>query len=318
MVEEPVEKKSEAMNNGNNSNHGKGRERASSVGAETVPRPIYKAESTSKTIEYLAEKGNMPPSSYYDYKTQENGNPNPRMLRSNFYTLPQDPSTINSTGSLIGISLQPLSDVGPYDEMVPLIDEPKGPFRCSRCRCYINPYFTYDSKGSSTFCNLCKMENKLPTEMYAPVNQYGVRTDKNERYELHCGTYEFLASSEYHLRPNLVIPHYLLAIEMTYYTVSQGIFSQILSSLQSIISEIPSAEGSRIGIITYDNSMQIYKVPEDLTKELQIIQVTDANEVCMPLPLNDLCFKKLKKLVRLNFFNFFLKSNNLNLNLNIF
>ena len=77
------------------------------------------------------------------------------------------------------------------------------------------------------------MENKLPGEMFAPVNQFGVRTDRNERFELHCGVYEFLATPEYHLRPNLVIPHFLLAIEMTYFTVSQGIFSQVLSSLQA-------------------------------------------------------------------------------------
>lgn len=31
----------------------------------------------------------------------------------------------------------------------------KSPFRCGRCKAYINPYFRFDGSKTSTLCNIC-------------------------------------------------------------------------------------------------------------------------------------------------------------------
>ncbi|KAL4720103.1 hypothetical protein ACJJTC_018697 [Scirpophaga incertulas] len=71
--------------------------------------------------------------------------------------------------------------------------------RCRACRTYINP-FVYFVDAKRWKCNLCYRVNELPDEFqYDPVSKsYG---DPTRRPEIKSATIEFIAPSEYMLRP---------------------------------------------------------------------------------------------------------------------
>ena len=46
---------------------------------------------------------------------------------------------------------------------IPFIDYgEQGPFRCSRCKAYVNPYMKFIENGAKAVCNLCSFTNDVP------------------------------------------------------------------------------------------------------------------------------------------------------------
>jgi protein transport protein SEC24 len=46
---------------------------------------------------------------------------------------------------------------------IPYIDYgEEGPFRCYRCKAYVNPYMTFVEGGIKSVCNLCSYINEVP------------------------------------------------------------------------------------------------------------------------------------------------------------
>lgn len=55
----------------------------------------------------------------------------------------------NNTFIPFGVVVQPLADVGEGEEEVPLIYPlNEAPFRCSRCKTYINSFFQFTDSGN--------------------------------------------------------------------------------------------------------------------------------------------------------------------------
>ena len=68
------------------------------------------------------------------------------------------------SGIAFGVMVQPLAQPTQYDYSegypeVPQIDFLEdGPFRCSRCKAYVNPCFQFIHEGRKATCNLCLAE----------------------------------------------------------------------------------------------------------------------------------------------------------------
>ncbi len=45
-------------------------------------------------------------------------------------------------------------------EPVAVVDYPEGPLRCTRCKAYVNPFFTFIEGGAKFVCNICEMKNE--------------------------------------------------------------------------------------------------------------------------------------------------------------
>lgn len=172
-----------------------------------------------------------PPPSYSNFITRDDGNAGPRFVRASLYKVPTEESILNSTGIPLGIILQPFADCTQDEEAVPTIDYGDlGPFRCSRCRGYINPHWTWTQNGSNGVCNLCKMSNNVPKEFFSILDESNQRRDKYEKPELSKGVYEFIAPTGYSTRQP-VLPSLLFCIDVSSSSYLTGIFHQVLSSI---------------------------------------------------------------------------------------
>ena len=73
--------------------------------------------------------------------------------------------------------------------------------RCKKCRTYINPFVYWESNGRKWICNLCGVTNDTPPNYVSPLDANGIREDRDSRPELLYGSVEFIAPSEYMVRP---------------------------------------------------------------------------------------------------------------------
>ena len=254
------------------------------VDPDKIPRPEIDMQSSYAPKRFVTAEGQAPPASNLNFITIDNGVAGPRFVRASHYSLPPESSILNTMGAPFGIILQPLAEPTQDEEQVAIIDySAQGPFRCSRCKAYINPHFQWSDGGRIAICNICKMQNKVPSDYYTGIDEFGVRRDKLERHELCKGVYEFLAPADYHNRKP-VYPSIVICIDVSVASVTHGIFNQVLSSLESLLDYIPSPELTSIAIFTFDQTITYFQIPEDLTKELKVVAVSDIDDYCVPFP----------------------------------
>lgn len=256
------------------------------IDTDKIPRPDTNHESSYDPKNYVTSSLANPPPSYTNYITTDDGNAGPRYIRSSYYKFPTEDGLANNTQVPLGLIIQPLADPSADEEAVPVMDYgEQGPFRCNRCRAYVNPNWIFTQNGSIAVCNICRMNNEVPKEYYCPIDEVGNRRDKLEKPELSKGVYEFLAPSGYHTRA-LVTSNIVFCIEASSATYLSGIFHQIFSSLQSLLDYLPSPELTKICIVTYDTGINFFKAPDDLSKEMTVINVPDTETSCLPFPKN--------------------------------
>ena len=98
---------------------------------------------------------------------------------------------------------------------MPFIDyQDEGPFRCYRCKAYVNPFMQFIEGGTKSICNFCNYTNDVPVNYQSALNEFGQRRDQQQRPELLYGTYEFHAPKDYVTREPLM-PTYVFAIDVS-------------------------------------------------------------------------------------------------------
>ena len=266
---------------------------AHKIDVNQIPRPFVASEGSYKPIKYVTSNRTVnTPQSHQFFITNEDGNAGPRHIRASTYNLPSDPSVLNTTQIPLGLVVQPFADTSLDEEEVPLVYPTKAPFRCSRCKTYVNPFFNWIDNGTKAICNICKFSGEVPNEYFSSLDEPGKRKDRFERPELIKGCYEFVAPQEYLNKP-LCENFIMICIELTTVNIINGVFNQVISSLQSLIDHMPCPERTNLCIMTFDQYLNFYNIPQDLSKELQIVVVGELEESCVPLPVNKL-FLNLK------------------------
>lgn len=261
---------------------------AHKIDTNQIPRPFVSTENSYKPIKFVTSNHSaVPPQSHQFFITNEDGNAGPRHIRASCYTIPNDPSVMNSSQLPFGLIVQPFADTSIDEEEVPLIYPTKAPFRCSRCKAYVNPFFSWIDNGTKAVCNVCKFSGEVPNDYFCSLDEQSKRKDRFERPELMKGTYEFVAPQEYLNKP-LGENYIMICIELTTINILNGVFNQVISSLQSLIDHIPCPDRTNLCIMTFDQYLNFYNIPQDLTKELQIVVVGELEDSCVPLPVNKL------------------------------
>ena len=92
---------------------------------------------------------------------------------------------------------------------------PEGPVRCSECKAYMNPHMIWLDAGRKFACTFCGSTTQTPHDYIANTGPDGRRRDADERPELCCGSYEFVAGPQFqvqhptvHARRNAVMSHW--------------------------------------------------------------------------------------------------------------
>ena len=208
------------------------------------------------------------------------------------------------SGITFGVMVQPLAsftqvEINNGQTTIPEVsfEDKNLPFRCSRCKAYINPHFQFTSDGKKATCNLCLYVNDVPPAYYCALNEFGVRNDKEHRSELQYGAYTFTAPTIFtEKEPSR--QRYVFLLDSSIFSIQSGFFHQVLNSLKYCIDSLPQDQNIEVCLITYDTSLTFYSVNANC--EISLLHVGDIKDAFIPLPLSRLMLDVVKDRDRLN------------------
>ncbi|KAM6984006.1 protein transport protein Sec24A isoform 3-T3 [Tautogolabrus adspersus] len=201
-------------------------------------------------------------------------NCNPEVFRSTLTSIPQTQSLLNKAKLPLGLLLHPFKDLS-----LPVVTS-STIVRCRSCRTYINPFVTFLDQRRWK-CNLCYRVNDVPEEfMYNPVSRsYG---EPHKRPEVQNATIEFIAPSEYMLRPPQPAV-YLFILDVSHNAVETGYLNVFCQSLLDNINALPGDSRTKVGFITFDSTIHFYNLQEGLSQP-QMLIVSDIEDIFLPTP----------------------------------
>nr|XP_025038466.1 protein transport protein Sec24B [Pelodiscus sinensis] len=205
-------------------------------------------------------------------------NCNPDSFRCTLTNIPQTQALLNKAKLPLG---------SPFWLQLPLQEEWQLPVitsstivRCRSCRTYINPFVSFIDQRRWK-CNLCYRVNDVPEEfMYNPLTRsYG---EPHKRPEVQNSTVEFIASSDYMLRPPQPAV-YLFVLDVSHNAVEAGYLTIVCQSLLENLDKLPGDSRTRIGFVTFDSTVQFYNLQEGLSQP-QMLIVSDIDDIFLPTP----------------------------------
>uniref|UniRef100_A0A8I3Q9I1 SEC24 homolog B, COPII coat complex component n=1 Tax=Canis lupus familiaris TaxID=9615 RepID=A0A8I3Q9I1_CANLF len=202
-------------------------------------------------------------------------NCSPDSFRCTLTNIPQTQALLNKAKLPLGLLLHPFRDL----TQLPVITS-NTIVRCRSCRTYINPFVSFIDQRRWK-CNLCYRVNDVPEEfMYNPVTRsYG---EPHKRPEVQNSTVEFIASSDYMLRPPQPAV-YLFVLDVSHNAVEAGYLTILCQSLLENLDKLPGDSRTRIGFMTFDSTIHFYNLQEGLSQP-QMLIVSDIDDVFLPTP----------------------------------
>ncbi|KAA0189661.1 hypothetical protein HAZT_HAZT002439 [Hyalella azteca] len=202
-------------------------------------------------------------------------NCSPEILRCTFTKIPETKNILQKAKMPFGILIHPFKDL----EQLPVVSCQQI-VRCRACRTYINPFVVF--RGERRWeCNLCYRLNDLPEEFqYDPVSQtYG---DPSRRPEVREATIEYIAPSEYMLRPPQPAT-YLWLLDTSRQAIETGYLKVVCDTLLENINAIPGDRRALIGFMTFSSTVQFYLMPEG-SDGVNMLEVGDLDDIFVPHP----------------------------------
>jgi protein transport protein SEC24 len=208
-----------------------------------------------------------------------------RLFQFTARKIPQTPAMAMSSKIPLGGILRPLA---PCSDGVVDVDTVQpgsaGIIRCKRCRTYINAFVHWLEHGRRWRCNICAQINDTPAAYFCHLDDEGLRRDRNERPELSKGVVEFIAPAEYMVRPPQE-PSYFFVLDVSATAVRSGMLHAAANAIKRSLDDLPGRGRTKIGFITFDNSVHYYNLGSDLSQP-QMLVVSDWKELFVPLPDN--------------------------------
>ncbi|VDO03169.1 unnamed protein product [Rodentolepis nana] len=149
--------------------------------------------------------------------------------------------------------------------------------RCRSCRLYINPFVKFIDNGRRWRCPVCMLSNSVPDDFfYDPTTKtYG---DPARRPEIRNATLEFIAPSDYMVRPPQAAT-YLFCLEVSRIAVTSGYLELVCNMIADNLEKIPGDSRRQIAILTYDSGVQFYVFKG---KKMKMVICQDLSEVFLP------------------------------------
>ena len=121
----------------------------------------------------------------------------------------------------------------------------------------------------------------MPEEfLFDPVTRsYG---DPSKRPEINSSTIEFIAPSEYTLRPPPPAV-YLYLLDVSHNAINTGYLQNFCETLIENLDKIPGDSRAQIGFITYSNSIHFYNLSDQLSQPKMMIY-PDLEDLQLPMP----------------------------------
>uniref|UniRef100_A0A0V0G5J3 Putative vesicle coat complex copii subunit sfb3 n=1 Tax=Triatoma dimidiata TaxID=72491 RepID=A0A0V0G5J3_TRIDM len=212
------------------------------------------------------------PQEYY-----ESSNCSPEIFRCTLTKIPETKSLLDKSRLPLGVLIHPFKDLNQLSVIQCSVI-----VRCRSCRTYINP-FVYFVDSKRWKCNLCFRVNDLPEEFqYDPLTKtYG---DPSRRPEIKSATIEFIAPSEYMVRPPQPAA-YVFVIDVSRLGVEAGYLQVFCESLLSQLEALPGDSRTAVGFITFDSTVHYYSLAETQAQPHQMV-IVDIDDMFVPCPDN--------------------------------
>ncbi|XP_067937652.1 protein transport protein Sec24C-like [Watersipora subatra] len=260
---------------------------------DTMPSPIQVIMDDIKMksgVFQTAQRGVVPPLVTTDFTCQDQGNCNPRYLRSTMYSIPNSSEMMKQCKMPFAVACTPYAKIPASERPPPLVNLGElGPVRCRRCRAYMSPHMQFIDGGRRFSCPYCTCATDVPQEYFAHLDHTGRRVDTYERPELCLGSYEFVATKDY--CKNSILPGppaFIFMIDVSYNSVKSGLVHLLCQHLrEDILPHLPKEQGMeeseiKVGFVTYTNVLHFYNVLGNLVQP-QMMVVGDVKDVFVPM-----------------------------------
>jgi protein transport protein SEC24 len=122
---------------------------------------------------------------------------------------------------------------------------------------------------------------------YARLNNYNIRVDVNEKTELACGSYEFIANKTY-IKTDKPVSHptYIFVLDVSLAAIQNNFLNSVIESIKDVFNSdaLPYQERTRVAFVTYDSSVHFYSLKNNQPVMLCISDET----MFLPCPVNNL------------------------------
>ncbi|CAO3625190.1 unnamed protein product [Cunninghamella blakesleeana] len=197
--------------------------------------------------------------------------------------IPATESLLKKSRLPFTLVLAPYRSIKDGDAPVPVVSD-SVISRCRRCRTYINPFVTFVEGGQRWKCNMCFLLNDVPAAFDFDAHTQE-QVDRWSRPELNYGCVEFVAPTEYMVRPPQA-PAFVFILDVSYSAIQSGMLATAARTLLDTLERIPNEENrTNIAIITVDSALHFYNFSEAL-EEPEMLVVADLEDVFLPQPVN--------------------------------
>ncbi|XP_011648058.1 protein transport protein Sec24A isoform X2 [Pogonomyrmex barbatus] len=231
-----------------------------------------------------------PPKIKLHLELLDNVNCNPDIFRCTLTKVPESNSLLQKSRLPFGVLIHPFKDLNHL-----AVIQCNTIVRCRACRTYINP-FVYFVDMRRWKCNLCFRLNELPEEFqFDPVTKsYG---DPSRRPEVRTGTIEFIAPSEYMVRPPQPAV-YLFVMDVSRLAVESGYLQIVCNIITDELSRLPGDSRTQVGFLAVDSALHFFSMPDNVSQPHEMIML-DIDDVFLPCPENLIVnLKEREELVR--------------------
>ncbi|KAL3310058.1 hypothetical protein Ciccas_011384 [Cichlidogyrus casuarinus] len=200
-------------------------------------------------------------------------NCDPSIVQCTLTSFPSSQKLLKKCRLPLGIVMHPFKDLSTL-----CVIQSKSIVRCRSCRTYINPFVQFIDSGRRWRCPVCLLVNTVPDDFfYDPVTgHYG---DPMRRPEIRSSTVEYIAPSEYTLRPPQAAT-YVFCIAVNRPAVTSGVLKIVCKKLSQHIHELPGDARRQMAIITFNSQIHFYKLLPD--QSAQMLICPDVEEVFIP------------------------------------
>ncbi|KAK8870021.1 protein transporter SEC24 [Kwoniella newhampshirensis] len=211
--------------------------------------------------------------------------PHPSYQRCTLTSMPTTQSLLNKSKLPLALVMAPHRSYreSDGDEPVPVVEDAVIA-RCRRCRAYINPFVTFIEGGNRWKCCMCGLSNEVP-QLFDWDQREGKPADRWARKELNHGVVEYIAPTEYMVRPPQP-PVYAFVIDVSQPAIQSGMVAVAARTILESLDNIPNADNrTKITIIAVSTSLHFFSLPAGATEATMLV-VSDLSDVFLPKPVD--------------------------------